>query len=55
VVAGLGPTPADYRNEGFVARTAELTKDGVDVAFDVIGGGRQMWRSARCLRKGGGV
>ncbi|MDJ0952242.1 MAG: zinc-binding dehydrogenase [Acidimicrobiia bacterium] len=53
IVAELGAIPIDYRNEDFVARIRELTGDGVDVVFDVIGGGRQMWRSARCLRKGG--
>ena len=27
--------------------------DGADAVFDVIGGGRQLWRSSRALRKGG--
>ncbi len=53
VVAELGATPIDYRNDDFVARIEELTGDGVDVVFDVIGGTRQLWRSSRCLRKGG--
>ena len=30
-----------------------MTGDGVDVVVDVIGGGRQLWRSSRALRKGG--
>ena len=45
--------PIDYRNDDFVARIRELTGDGVDVVFDVIGGGRQLWRSSRALRRGG--
>ncbi|MDJ0663358.1 MAG: zinc-binding dehydrogenase [Acidimicrobiia bacterium] len=53
LVRELGVTPIDYRNEDFVARVGELTGDGVDVVFDLIGGGRQLWRSSRCLRKGG--
>ena len=53
IVRDLGAVPIDYRNEDFVVRIKELTGDGVDVVFDVIGGGRQLWRSSRCLRKGG--
>ncbi len=53
IVRELGATPIDYRNEDFVARVEELTGDGVDVVFDVIGGARQLWRSSRCLRRGG--
>ena len=53
IVKELGATPIDYRSEDFVARVGELTGDGVDVVFDIIGGGRQLWRSSRCLRKGG--
>jgi len=53
VVSELGATPIDYRNEDFVARIRDLTGDGVDAVFDVIGGARQLWRSSRCLRKGG--
>jgi NADPH:quinone reductase-like Zn-dependent oxidoreductase len=53
LVESLGATPVDYRNQDFVARIRELTGDGVDVVFDVIGGGRQLWRSYRALRKGG--
>lgn len=53
LVESLGATPIDYRNQDFVARIQELTGDGVDVVFDVIGGGRQLWRSYRSLRKGG--
>jgi NADPH:quinone reductase-like Zn-dependent oxidoreductase len=53
LVRSLGATPIDYRSEDFVARIRDMTGDGVDVVFDVIGGGRQLWRSARALRKGG--
>lgn len=53
LVESLGATPIDYRNQDFVARIHELTGDGVDVVFDVIGGGRQLWRSHRALRKSG--
>ena len=53
LVESLGATPIDYRNEDFVARIHELTGDGVDAVFDVIGGGRQLWRSSQALRKGG--
>jgi NADPH2:quinone reductase len=53
LVESLGATPIDYRSQDFVARIHDLTGDGVDVVVDVIGGGRQLWRSSRCLRKGG--
>jgi NADPH:quinone reductase-like Zn-dependent oxidoreductase len=53
LVSALGATPIDYRSEDFVERIRELTGDGVDVVFDPIGGGRQLWRSYRALRKGG--
>ena len=53
LVRSLGAIPIDYRNEDFVKRIRELTGDGVDVVFDVIGGGRQLRRSSRALRKGG--
>ncbi len=53
LVRSLGAVPIDYRNDDFVARIRDLTGDGVDVVFDVIGGGRQLWRSSRALRTGG--
>ncbi len=53
LVSSLGATPIDYRNEDFVKRIRDLTGDGVDVVFDPIGGGRQLWRSYRALRRGG--
>jgi NADPH:quinone reductase-like Zn-dependent oxidoreductase len=42
----------DYRNEDFVARIRELTKDGVDVVSDSLGGPLSL-RSFRVLRPGG--
>lgn len=53
LIETLGATPIDYRSEDFVARIKELTGDGVDAVFDVIGGGRQLWRSSQALAKGG--
>jgi NADPH:quinone reductase-like Zn-dependent oxidoreductase len=52
-VSALGATPIDYRTEDFVARIRDLTGDGVDAAFDPVGGASQIWRSYRALRKGG--
>jgi NADPH:quinone reductase-like Zn-dependent oxidoreductase len=53
LVSALGATPIDYRTEDFCARVRSLTGDGVDAAFDPIGGARQLWRSNQALRKGG--
>jgi NADPH2:quinone reductase len=53
IVSALGATPIDYRNEDVVARIHSLTGDGGDAVFDPIGGARQIWRSYRCLCKGG--
>jgi len=52
LVSGLGGVPIDYRSEDFVERVKELTEDGVDAAFDHIGGSH-FRRSFSCLRKGG--
>lgn len=38
LVSSLGAVPIDYRNEDFVERIGVLTKDGIDAAFDPIGG-----------------
>jgi NADPH:quinone reductase-like Zn-dependent oxidoreductase len=51
-VERLGAVPIDYRNEDFVARVRELTRDGVDVVLDGFGGGLSL-RSFRALRPGG--
>lgn len=53
VVAALGATPIDYHTEDVVERVRNLTGDGVDAAFDPIGGARQLLTSYRALRKGG--
>lgn len=52
LVSNLGATPIDYRNEDFVERIGALTDDGVDAAFDWIGGSNLI-RSYDTLRKGG--
>ena len=51
-VERLGAVAIDYRSEDFLARVRELTRDGVDVALDGIGG-RVSLRSFRALRPGG--
>jgi NADPH2:quinone reductase len=53
LVSSMGAIPIDYHTEDFVERIRSLTGDGVDAVFDPIGGGRQLWRSYRALRKGG--
>jgi NADPH2:quinone reductase len=53
-VAALGGIPIDYRNSDFVEEIRRLTGEGVDAAFDGIGG-RNMWRSRKALRPGGKV
>lgn len=53
-VAELGATPIDYEHEDFVAEIRRLTREGVDVVFDSIGG-THIWRSRDALRGGGKV
>lgn len=52
LVASLGATPIDYKGEDFVERIRSLTGDGVDAAFDPIGG-ESLKRSFSVLRRGG--
>jgi NADPH:quinone reductase-like Zn-dependent oxidoreductase len=52
LVAGLGATPIDYRSEDFAERVRALTGDGVDAAFDAIGGDN-FERSFKSLKRGG--
>jgi NADPH:quinone reductase-like Zn-dependent oxidoreductase len=52
LVESLGGTPIDYQNEDFVTRVKKLTGDGVDAAFDPIGG-IHFWRSYQTLRNKG--
>ncbi len=53
-VTDLGGIPIDYRDLDFVKEIHRLTKDGVDVVFDGIGG-THIWRSRKALRRGGRV
>jgi len=52
LVANLGATPIDYRSEDFAARIQTLTGQGIDVAFDAIGGDN-FKRSFESLKPGG--
>lgn len=52
LVARLGATPIDYKSENLVQRMRNLTGDGVDAAFDPIGGD-SFKRSFSVLRRGG--
>ena len=52
-VRSLGATPIDHRHEDVVRRVRQLTGDGVDLVIDPVGGASQLWRSYRCLRRGG--
>ncbi|MFQ6550287.1 zinc-binding dehydrogenase [Aestuariibius sp. 2305UL40-4] len=52
-IAENGATPINYKTDNFVRRIRDLTDDGVDVVIDVVGGPRQLWRSSRCLKRGG--
>ena len=53
-VSDLGGIPIDYRDQDFVNEIHRLTKKGVDVVFDGIGGSN-LWRSRDALRVGGTV
>jgi NADPH2:quinone reductase len=53
-VSDLGCTPIDYKDQDFVEEIHRLTKDGVDVVFDPIGGAH-LWQSRKALRRGGTV
>jgi len=54
VVRELGGIAIDYKNADFVKEIHRLTPDGVDAAFDGIGGDN-LWRSRAALREGGRV
>jgi NADPH2:quinone reductase len=51
-VRDLGAVPIDYRHADFVEVCRELKPDGLDAAFDGIGG-THLIRSLRTLRRGG--
>src|SRR5512138_1184225 len=53
-VTDLGGVPIDYQHQDFVNGIRRLTRDGVDVVFDPIGGAH-LWHSRRALRPGGKV
>ncbi len=53
-VSKLGGIPIDYRQLDFVEEIHRLTREGVDVVFDGIGGSH-IWRSRKALRPGGKV
>jgi NADPH2:quinone reductase len=53
-VTDLGAVPIDYQHQDFVEEIHRLTKEGVDVVFDGIGG-THIWRSRKALRPGGRV
>jgi NADPH2:quinone reductase len=53
-VTALGAVAIDYRQVDFVQEIRRRTGEGVDVAFDGIGG-THIWRSRRALRPGGTV
>jgi NADPH2:quinone reductase len=53
-VSDLGGIPIDYQHQDFVKEIHRLTREGVDVVFDSIGG-NHIWRSRKALRAGGRV
>jgi NADPH2:quinone reductase len=53
-VSDLGGIPIDYQHQDFVKEIHHLTREGVDVVFDGIGG-THIWRSRKALRRGGKV
>jgi NADPH:quinone reductase-like Zn-dependent oxidoreductase len=54
LLSSMGATPIDYKHQDFVEEILKLTRDGVDIVFDGIGG-THIWRSFRALRPGGKV
>ena len=53
-VSELGGIPIDYQHQDFVTEIHRLTRDGVDVVFDSLGG-THIWRSRKAVRPGGKV
>lgn len=53
-VTTFGGIPIDYIHADFVKEIEQLTDDGVDIAFDGIGGAH-VWRSFKSVRPGGTV
>lgn len=52
LIASMGAVPIDYRSDNFLTRIQALTSDGVDAAFDAIGGDN-FKRSFKSLKRGG--
>ena len=52
VVSQLGGIPIDYQRDDFVRRIKKITRSGVDVVCDPVGGSH-LWRSFRALNSGG--
>ncbi len=52
IVADLGASPIDYKNEDFVEKIKNETENGVNAVFDPIGG-ENLKRSFSSLKKGG--
>lgn len=52
LVKSLGGTPIDYKNEDFIERIQALDGDGMNAAFDAIGGDN-FKRSFKTLKAGG--
>jgi NADPH:quinone reductase-like Zn-dependent oxidoreductase len=53
-VSDMDCIPLDYQHQDFVKEIHRLTREGVDVVFDGIGG-THIWRSRNALRPGGKV
>jgi NADPH:quinone reductase-like Zn-dependent oxidoreductase len=53
-VSHVGCIPIYYQRRDFVKEVHRLTREGVDVVFDSIGG-THIWRSRKALRPGGKV
>ncbi|HWR82734.1 MAG TPA: medium chain dehydrogenase/reductase family protein [Candidatus Deferrimicrobium sp.] len=53
-VSDLGGIPIDYQHQDFVEEIHRLTREGVNVVFDPIGG-THLWHSRKALRPGGRV
>ena len=54
VIAAAGGIPIDYKSEDFSKRIREISREGIDAAFDAVGG-TNWWRSYRLLRRGGAL
>jgi NADPH2:quinone reductase len=53
-VSELGGIPIDYQQQDFVKEIHRITREGVNVVFDGIGG-TNIWHSRKALRRGGKV